>query len=417
MTDFHHNIFYYYRGANVTERERERQLEDNTTKALINTLSHCSPKVAIKFLGWLGICSKERIKFELQKKTIGEGLLRRKSNRLFLGLVPAKRTDNTCPKTVEACSTDSRPDAWIHGDDYVVLIESKVVGNLDSNQREHHIRKLQTDTKEPPRSDEKTWAEVHRFFVSILPELSGQSKWIVEQFTKYLEWNSMAEFTGFENEIFDYFFRHDDEDTRKWVRDTVEAFAVKVHAGLQGFNAFYEDYDVGNLSRNHEQCWVAFGPSQNAYRQLAHQTISVDAHGIEVFVNVELKPAIERLRKRIQKDKQAFEDCILDLHVKGPLTIQLEERVNRQASIFDYRLIARLESTYLKHSRIGSSGLSYIETSLENIDLPYVSIRKRIDRNSVIELCSVDQGSSLICEVNKIMQALHPLVNFINNVE
>ena len=42
MVDFHHNIFCYYRGFKDEEQSRIRQLEDNTTKALINTLEHGS---------------------------------------------------------------------------------------------------------------------------------------------------------------------------------------------------------------------------------------------------------------------------------------------------------------------------------------------------------------------------------------
>ena len=55
MADFHHNIFYYYRGALLSDQDRERQLENNTTKTLVNTLSHCSPVVSEQFLDWLGI--------------------------------------------------------------------------------------------------------------------------------------------------------------------------------------------------------------------------------------------------------------------------------------------------------------------------------------------------------------------------
>ena len=415
MADFHHNIFYYYRGSSASERERERQLEDNTTKALINTLEHSSSDVAIKFLYWIGISSTDNIKFELQKKTIGEGMISRKSKRIFLGLVPVKCTNNAGPTPDEQSSGDSRPDAWIHGDDYVVLIESKVAGYLDLIQKQHHLRKLQTDAKDPIICYERTWAEVHRFFTGILPELSGENKWIVKQFTKYLEWNDMAEFTCFENEIFDYFLRHDDEEARKWVRDTVEAFAVKVYANLKSLVPFYQDYDMGNLSLKHDYCWVAFGPEQKKYREWAHQTISLNAQGIEVFVNIETKPAIDKLRKKLRQNRQAFKDRILDLQIEEPFTIQVEERGNRQASIFDYHLIARIESNYLKDSRIGSCGFEYVETLLEKVHLPYLSIRKRIGRNLVVQLSEADRGRSLIDHVTKIMQAFHPLVEFINN--
>lgn len=36
--DFHHNLFYGYRGPTLDEGARERQLKNNVTKALINTL-------------------------------------------------------------------------------------------------------------------------------------------------------------------------------------------------------------------------------------------------------------------------------------------------------------------------------------------------------------------------------------------
>jgi hypothetical protein len=82
VADFHRNIFSYYRGASQPEQDREQQLEDNTTKALVNTLEHCRRHVATKFLEWLGISTPRNISFVQQKGTIGDERIRRKSQRL-----------------------------------------------------------------------------------------------------------------------------------------------------------------------------------------------------------------------------------------------------------------------------------------------------------------------------------------------
>jgi len=111
MSNFHKNIFYYYRGAQNSNSNRERQLEDNTTKALINTLQHGGSEVRFHFLKWLGIEKPENIQFELQKKTIGKGTIRRKKQRILLALVPAKSKQTNLNETER---TDTRPDAWIY---------------------------------------------------------------------------------------------------------------------------------------------------------------------------------------------------------------------------------------------------------------------------------------------------------------
>jgi len=50
--DPHHNIFYFYRGP---KKDKENgtidfQLENNTTKALLNTLYHSDPNVCKDFI-------------------------------------------------------------------------------------------------------------------------------------------------------------------------------------------------------------------------------------------------------------------------------------------------------------------------------------------------------------------------------
>jgi len=225
----------------------------------------------------------------------------------------------------------------------------------------------------------------------------------------------LAEFTGLEEEMFNFFITHDDEDTRRWVRDTVQSFAEKIKAELNDLDSFYQDYDVGTLRSKDEACWVAFGPGKRKYRQWAHQTVSLKAYALDVFVNVELKPAIVRLRKKIRQDKQAFREIISRLLPDEPFNVQVEERKQRQASLYDYHRIVRLEARYLKNPELGPHGFDYIEMLLEQVSLPYLTVTRRIDRDSALELSRKDQGRSLVDEVVRIMQAFHPLVKFIND--
>ncbi len=429
MADFHHNIFYYYGGAQRSGQDRERQLEDNTTKALINTLDHCSHTVALRFLAWLGIEATEPVKCELQKATISSGEIGGKSQRLLLGLVPSKEEENPCANWEESVEGDSLPDAWLYGDDYVVLIESKVVGSFELDQMRRHFQKLRVGTDQQPKCKVCTWAEVHRFFKALpdelMDELTDRDKWIVEQFTQYLEWIGMAEFTGLEQGMFDYFVAHPDdrsEDDRQWVCGTMRSFAEQVLGRLQILNSsFYRDYHVGQLRLKDDHCWVAFGPGNTEFKLWAHQTISLYAYKLDVFVNVELKPAVVRLRKRIRHDKQAFREVVSRLPV--PFSVQLEERKKKQASQHNYYTIAKLEAGLceapnsgqygLKDPKLGQYGFDYIEKLLEQIHLPYLSVRKCIDRNRALEL-SQGSGHSLVDEVVGIMKEFHPLVEFIN---
>jgi hypothetical protein len=283
MADFHHNIFYYYRGAQQSDQERERQLEDNTTKALVNTLEHCDPKVTFGFLNWLGIKATKPATLELQKSTISNREIGSKSRRLLLGLVPSKVDKDPCAELEGPVTGDSLPDAWLYGDDFVVLIESKVAGSLEPGQMQRHYLKLRAGTEQQPECKVCTWAEVHEFFKSLSGELGDdlkeKDKWIVGQFTQYLEWIGMAEFTGLESGMFDYFATPIDdrnEDDRQWVRGTMQSFAEKILEGLQAIDSsFYQDYDVGRLLLKDDHCWAAFGYKDKKYRNWAHQTVAL----------------------------------------------------------------------------------------------------------------------------------------------
>ena len=426
MTDFHHNIFYYYRGSQHAKQvQYDQQLEDNTTKALINTLKHCSPIVAMEFLKWLGIEAIGKVDFELQKATIGTEKIRRTSQRLLLGLVdkPEKSVDSICTELKGPIFGDSRPDAWIYGENFVVLIESKVGdGSLELNQMRCHFRKLEKGASQPPKCQVRNWAEVHRFFMTLVSGLSDKNKLLVEQFIQYLRWQSMSEFTGFEEGMFEFFVRDEkDVDTKKWIRDTIGLFAEKVlhnPNGLQALNAaFYKDYHVGNFKINDNHFWVVFGPEK--FGEVCHQTITLYDYGLDVFVNVELLPAIKKLKKKIKNERQEFTTIISGL--PEPFNILIEERKQKKAMLFDYYTIATLEAGVREPPHPGpyglkipqSIGFNYLETLLEKIQYPCLSVRKRIERKRVLEL-SKSNGDALVDEVLGIMNKFHPLVEFIN---
>lgn len=416
MTDFHRNVFYYYRGAQRSNKDRDSQLENNTTKALINTLDHCGDAVALRFLDWLGIKTAGQVKYELQKATTGD--IGNQSQRLLLGIVPAKEEDNPCAEEVAAGSSGI-PDAWLYGDDYIVLIESKVRGSLEPEQMRRHLQKLRAGTAQQPEYKVRTWPKVHRFFKALpdeLKDVTDLDTWLIGQFTQYLEWIGMAEFTGLEQGMFDYFATRPDsrdDGDRQWVRGTMQSFAEKVLERLQSIDSlFYESYHVGRLWLKDDHCWAAFGPRDAKFKQQAHQTMSLYEDRLDVFVNVELKRAVEKLRKKIRQDRQAFREVMLRL--PAPFTVQLEERKQKVASQFDYHIVARLETGNRKDpTKLGEDEFDYIENFLERTHLPCLSVRRSIDRNHTLDLSQGD-GQTLVDEVVGIMREFHWLVEFIN---
>ena len=105
------NIFYYYRGPSSKKEEHfDKQLEDNTTKALINTLESSEKRLLMSLLEKTEIDIKhlDRVAYDLQVD-------------------------------VES----SRPDALIQIDNkYDILIESKVDARLEKDQICRHLESI-----------------------------------------------------------------------------------------------------------------------------------------------------------------------------------------------------------------------------------------------------------------------------------
>jgi hypothetical protein len=197
----------------------------------------------------------------------------------------------------------------------------------------------------------------------------------------------------------------------------VEGLADKVLNGKQGlkkFNSFYEDKHVGNFGMEADHYWAAFGPPD--FRDHAHQTISLYEQYLDVFVNIELMPAVKKLRKKMQKGA-GFRQVICKL--PDPFTVRIEERrPTKRPREFDYYLLAEVEGGVHGRCPYGlkdpvSPAFDYIERLLLHTEFPYLSLRRRICRKRVLEL-SKPNGDALVNEVLGTLKAFHPLVEFIN---
>jgi len=413
MTDFHHNIFYYYRGVKQDDLMFERQIENNTTKALINTLEYCSSGVSNKFLDWLGIHNEGEIRYLLQTKSIGEAKIYGKTQKVLLGLCP---TETQIELDIQNMPSKgySVPDAWIYGDNFVILIESKVVGDFNSDQLEKHKNILRGNLSLEPQFIIKKWSDIHFFFNELLPNVNRRDYWLIKQFTQYLEWINMTEFTGFNTEIFDYFITHEDKDLRKWVKVNMQSFGEKLQSRLFKIDPFYNGFDLGRLGKKSESSWIGLGPKNKEYRKKAHLTVGISSNGLEVFINVELKSATDRLKVTIKNHKEKFRDHLRKINIIGPIFIQIEDKKQKQAMLYNYNLITRIDVDSLKHTEIGISSFEYLETLVEKLNIPCFSIRKLFGREEVYKISNKDQGDFLLSELSRICEAFNPIVRFLN---
>lgn len=408
--DLHHNLFYSYRGPITDDADRDRQLENNLTKALINTLKLGGETVWRPFLAKLGLAGVPH-DFLLQREDLPGGAVNRR-HRVLLGI--SKQESAWSPSAGTEATYESRPDAWIYGDGFAVLVESKVNGDFLSDQMQAHFSRLQPIIGTLPTIKLTTWKQMHLHFSGILPSLKDTaSRLLVKQFTEFLEYTGMSGFTGFKREHFDYFVLHDDDDARRWVRDQIDDFANQVRTILHKHAPFYEDYDIGNLKQSASYCWIAFGPPNSEYRKVTHQTMSLAADGLKVFVNTELKAATDQLKGVVRRCGDELRNALQILHRFEPFTLVLEERKQLQASLYVYTPKLRLDSSMLVDETTADVGWESFAQTVKLLPLPYFRIERLVSPPKLLELSKCDPPKA-VQYVVEILKHNHQVVNLLN---
>ena len=415
--DLHCNLFYSYRGPDTRSVDRDRQLENNLTKALINTLDLGGKSVWRPFLDALGLAKTSRAKFLLQRRNLPSRAAASKRDRILLGI--SKQPSDWSPSRRREIRYESLPDAWVYGDTFAVLVESKV-GDSDfsPSQMESHRARLWQNSGKAPKVVKKTWQEIHCLFCDILTSLTDGSSTdlLVRQFIQFLEYSGMTGFNGFRPDHFDYFTLHDDDDARRWVVDQVHGLADRVKIGLRKVSSFYEAAHVGQLPLWRSDCWCGFGPEKGAFKQVTHQTMFLRSDGIAVAVNTERKPAAKRLKKLLRDPESAllFRRALKEQHNLEPFDLLIEERVYAgRPRCFEYNRKMCLTSSMLTTKVTSDVAWTAFRETIRLLPLPYLKLQRLIPRDRLLEL-SKHNPSKAVDRVATSMKRNHKIVEMLN---
>lgn len=274
----HHNCFFYYRGPSMKGAAIERQVEDNTTKALINVLEHSDPSLTRSFLAAvLGETHVARIEdgtasFVLQAsgpsstRATGDGVPR--SARWLLGLSTEGRIGSDI--TASEAQEGSRVDAAVIVPGRLLLaIEVKLGPDLDGPQLRRHAARWDipfpdrpgTTRRQPAQLVLCRWDEIYRW---VEQERGGgwpeRTAFLLEQLAEYLRVTGLAPFTGFIPEDFDYFAVPPVERDGDWhgeVKRRLDAFWTAVRERLTSEEvARLGTTHVGQLPVNADHAWA-----------------------------------------------------------------------------------------------------------------------------------------------------------------
>lgn len=218
MRGRHHNIFYYFRGPSKTagsaqaqEEAQHRQVEDNTTKALVNLLECAEPELTVSFLKRFGpLASLDGL--DERSYHLQGGPQAPAENAWLLGLSVLGKVD---PKAGQAPTEGgNRIDAAIHlPGSSLVLIEVKVVEYLDLHQLARHSKEWQLPL--PPVDHSAwpdgapwglaRWTDVYEW-ASAADDAATEpvSRFLLDQFRAYLQLVGLAPFAGFRDEHFQW---------------------------------------------------------------------------------------------------------------------------------------------------------------------------------------------------------------------
>lgn len=288
------NIYYYYRGPSNSKYNEygDRQIEDNTTKALINTLENSEQGLLSDFLKHLGIPQEEHCKTQYD---------------------------------LQIAKVDSRPDALIQMGSTQIFIESKIDCPLENKQLLHHIKALSKGYLiciTPRVSDERivktlndkrirfiTWKEIYIHFERhIKASTSDKTCFLISEFINYLEAINMAPFYGWRKSHFEAFLNIDDDPSTMLMQQSkanLQQYLFEIKEHLKNSPSFDGlEVKVGMLnSAGIRHCWgVLAVPPLDKIINMPHFNFRLNADEFALGVQIEGKKPAHAFKKTVTQD-------------------------------------------------------------------------------------------------------------------
>lgn len=429
--DPHRNIFYYYKSQWRRTRDEflyDPQLENNTTKALINVLEFCHPNTALRsFLEllttkvnegnglYLDLWQQDKVyHFALQTNPSAVAEAWQKV-LVTITLTHATR-ENDEPSQQQ---TGGRPDAWIFsGTDLAIMIESKLSPNVDKKQLQGHLKAV--GWCEFSRVDIR-WQDIYQCMRGTAAACrEGKDRFITHQFLNYLEVMGMSPFQGFRNADFDLFISYDENaDYRPVVKKKLTDFAQVVYDSLPAhIRDAYPDFHPGRMSRG--GTWVAFRKKQGKHDPLRHCnfTAEISSDGLMFCAVIRDGRATDRSRpigmlyRKLQNHENlvTFRKILSRLGEEYSLVIHRrtnkagEDRPMSGADEWQRKALFSLDC-------LTDQGLAGILSLIREIPFPGIHISFEIPRGDEI----LSQPESLVKRSVTAIQELYPVLKFLKD--
>lgn len=311
------NIFYYFRGPQLKENERETQLENNLTKALVNTMQYCK-SFNDNFLEEIfGLKNETEIMFDMQKKP-SEYLKNQKKKYVVL----IRSESNHSEKKGKKYKNGSTADAIISNKHFIISVEAKVRASKETNQLESQKEQLKTNIYK-----EITWQEIYSLASALKLKKTESGYFIYNQFVKYLEIMEFGKFSGFEKEDFENIKNSED---KHYLKNKLDSLLLAI---VKKYNTKYES-NVGNLDEKKDLVWGViinkrFGVKNKVYHP--HFGFFMYDNRLEFCLNFESKHLANKFIKKLEKNDY-LQEKILGLK---DYEFCLLERKERQVQKYD----------------------------------------------------------------------------------
>ncbi len=408
MRDPHQNIFYYYRGPSKKVKDflHDRQVEDNTTKALINLLEFAKrvdfTPLLNKFLKLIDVPQKQITSFRLQKH-----------------------------------EERSRPDGVINFADNKVFIESKVAAPLDLGQISRHLKSLTshdillvvTNNKSHQGELKKlhdarlrytSWHDIHRICLSVRNEIKADKRLkavsaVIEDFVNYLEVIVMTEFSGFKDEDFDFWISPN-PTYAPILKNKLKALANSIRNELPKKLGKYSYVKLGNIAKSdqgEQYAWVAIKKPKkigDMFNQ-CNFTIEISKSSLEVNAVIrngrtdDLHNPLGVFHEKLSSNPDSFIRTLRKIKRNGRLIIS-----------------RRLPKTGKRIMPGNEKWISYFEIKIDDIvskeDVLYICdiLRKADPKPGApgIHICHViDRGSDILMKPDKLKEEIiSTIINF-----